>query len=102
MTRIDEIAEELDVQYSQLASGDQRVSAVANGKLVAVKYSADGYWYRGQIEDKVDSNKVHVMYIDHGNSEDVSISEIKELNNSLAKDPGYAIHCSLNEVNLLA
>ena len=91
--------EELENKYSQAGPTDLKLAAASPGQLCAAFFT-DGAWYRGRIVRKVDSNTVHVYYIDYGNSEDVLIKDVKQLVDGLAKEPGFALQCSLKGVSL--
>lgn len=52
------------------------------GHLCAAQFSHDGNWYRAKIE-KVSGNRAQVFYIDYGNREDLDISRLSSLPDSL-------------------
>ncbi|KAH9496218.1 hypothetical protein Btru_010525 [Bulinus truncatus] len=57
-------------------------------------------WYRAKVK-KIDSNKVRVMYIDYGNSEDITIDCLQHLPDSdlVVNTPALAIKCALRKPN---
>ncbi|XP_070535997.1 staphylococcal nuclease domain-containing protein 1-like [Ptychodera flava] len=58
------------------------------GDLCAAKFS-DGHWYRASV-DKVEPKRVHVLYIDYGNSEYVDLTEVATLPASYHSLPAQA------------
>ncbi|XP_025835446.1 maternal protein tudor-like isoform X2 [Agrilus planipennis] len=50
---------------------------IQEGFILAV-HSDDGNWYRGQVT-AIEDDKITVIYVDYGNSESVSQSEVREL-----------------------
>jgi staphylococcal nuclease domain-containing protein 1 len=50
------------------------------GELVAAKFSADNEWYRGKVRSNDrDAKKAEVLFVDYGNSEKVSWSDLRAL-----------------------
>lgn len=49
------------------------------GTICEAKYSADGVWYKAKIEEILDGGKYKVTYVEYGNGEVVSITDIKPL-----------------------
>ena len=97
--KLDQIMEELENEYSQAGPADLKLRAAPPGQLCAAMFT-DGAWYRGKIVRKVDSNTVRIYYIDYGNSEDVLVKDVKHLADGLAKEPGFALQCTLTGVSV--
>jgi len=47
--------------------------------LCVVKFSEDQLWYRAEVVDVVGPGLVHVRYVDYGNSETVSVWQLRKL-----------------------
>ncbi|KAF2901435.1 hypothetical protein ILUMI_04750 [Ignelater luminosus] len=67
------------------------------GKVYAV-HSSDGNWYRGQVES-VESENVKVIYVDYGNSEEVSISELRNLTPKFLMQHILALEVSASKID---
>ena len=52
------------------------------GELVACRYDGDGNWYRAYI-NRIEKENVHIVYIDCGNHDIVSIKKLKPLSTKL-------------------
>ena len=72
---------------------------IVNGAYCIAKYSGDGCYGRAQIIQVLPSKKaVTVRFLDYGNTDDISTSEIGELDPVHSHLPYQAIHCSLDGV----
>lgn len=67
------------------------------GEFLAVRFSEDGNYYRGQIFRR-QGDKYKVTFVDYGNSEVVSISDMKPLLDSLKSMPCCAVKVGLKGV----
>ncbi|KAK6795636.1 hypothetical protein RDI58_009090 [Solanum bulbocastanum] len=111
--------------YVQLVS-DQKVAAIQNqlaslnlqeapvigafnpkkGDIVLAQFSADNSWNRAMIVNSprgaVESSKdkFEVFYVDYGNQEVVSYSQLRPLEASVSSSPGLAQLCSLAHVKV--
>ncbi|TGJ82627.1 hypothetical protein E0Z10_g6137 [Xylaria hypoxylon] len=74
------------------------------GEYVAAKFSADGQWYRARVRSNDRNAKVsEVVYIDYGNSEKISWSTLRPLDQpqfALQKLKGQAIDAALSFIQL--
>lgn len=68
------------------------------GFVVCAKYSADGAWYRAEITDMY-PDCVEVFFIDYGNKDVVSRSDLLPLENEVRSILIQCICCVLNEYN---
>ena len=59
------------------------------GDVCACKFSADDQWYRAKIE-KIQGNKIHVLFIDFGNREISTSVRCASLPVNVTGIPGYA------------
>ena len=53
-------------------------SAPAEGTLCFSQFSYDGQWYRAKVKS-VRGDEISVVYIDFGNSEDVSLADLRQV-----------------------
>ncbi|GIY84937.1 tudor domain-containing protein 1 [Caerostris extrusa] len=65
------------------------------GTIVCAKYSMDNLFYRARIENVVDDN-CKVIFIDYGNKETVSFSNIHPLDSKFMIHPPFGIECGLH------
>ncbi|KAI0440302.1 putative transcription factor [Xylaria telfairii] len=74
------------------------------GEYVAAKFSADGQWYRARVRSNDRNAKVsEVIYIDYGNSEQISWSSLRPLDQpqfTVQKLRGQAIDAALSFIQL--
>nr|XP_042912960.1 RING finger protein 17 [Parasteatoda tepidariorum] len=104
-----------------------RPSELIPGDLYLVKYSADNQWYRGRVLSIMDpecsddeafvgkkapmvtsggkvivrekETRAVVYYIDFGNTEIVSINDIRNIQPRFLQSPSFAQECSLIDIN---
>lgn len=55
------------------------------GAACEAKFSEDGVWYKATINAVLEGGKYHVTYTDYGNSEEVSVTDIRPLTDSSKK-----------------
>ena len=63
--------------------------------VCAARYSGDENWYRALVTDVSPNKVVRVLFVDFGNSEELSFSEIRRLPDHLTKLPRQAMKCRL-------
>ncbi|NWU64316.1 TDRD1 protein, partial [Pterocles burchelli] len=64
------------------------------GEACCAKFSGDGRWYRALVLNACQS-AVKVLYVDHGNTETLPVSELLPITDSYLKLPFQTITCSL-------
>ena len=64
-------------------------------QLCAGLFSGSGDWCRGFIESVSPDGSVHVHYLDYGNSEVLSSSQVRPLEDHFQRHPPMALKCSL-------
>ena len=69
------------------------------GSLVCAKFSADGAWYRSEVME-ISENSCRVKFIDYGNTDVVSLSEMAECPPNFVSLPILSCRCSLGGVAL--
>lgn len=58
-------------------------------------FSEDDQWYRAKVKSITTPQKVTVMFLDYGNEDTVSVSELRCLTPELCELPAQAFHCTL-------
>lgn len=62
--------------------------------MCCTRFAQDNLWYRGKVLE-VTQNEVVIQYVDYGNRETKSASEIKLMHPNFYALPAQAIRCSL-------
>ncbi|XP_070552424.1 uncharacterized protein [Ptychodera flava] len=65
------------------------------GMPCLARYSANQVWCRARVEN-ISGEQATVLFVDYGNSEVQSVSEIKVLKADLCRQPPFAIECILD------
>ncbi|GFT20671.1 tudor domain-containing protein 1 [Nephila pilipes] len=93
-----EILEQLvtDIE-SQYLEGSHPIDAIAlnPGTYCMVKYSVNETWYRAQIKSCLPEKEFEVFYIDYGNSEVTTLSEIAAILPQFLEIPPQCFQCCL-------
>lgn len=66
------------------------------------QFSEDDAWYRGKILEIAQDNNnstVKISYVDFGNSEWLSHTQLRHLKKEHVELPKMAVHCSLHGIN---
>merc|ERR1719474_46820 len=93
--------EKMIVEQGPVAMKSAPASNLLDDKLYLAKYAEDGSLYRAQILGEPQGDKVEVFFVDYGNSSQVSVNEIWELNTIsevMSELPRQALKCRLNNV----
>ncbi|ESP00578.1 hypothetical protein LOTGIDRAFT_157854 [Lottia gigantea] len=90
-TSLDEIMEKMEAFYSQ---GEGQPMTPVAGSACAAKYSADDAWYRAEVL-KFDGSNVEVFFVDYGNCDTVSPSNVCKLGPEFLNLPKQAMQCRL-------
>ena len=91
---LEQLSTDVNDFYSKVFDYEHKLSRPQVGNFCAAKFSEDGLWYRARVV-KVITAKVEVLYIDYGNSETVSTSDLKVLQSQFMSQPCVAIPCTL-------
>ncbi|XP_045910588.1 RING finger protein 17 isoform X2 [Micropterus dolomieu] len=67
------------------------------GQACVARYD-DKYWYRAQIIGHPGGRKVEVRYVDFGNKNILSVSDLRKIKDEFFALPSKAIHCCLSDV----
>ena len=67
-------------------------------QLCAALYTETGDWCRAFVKEVTPESLVDVHYVDFGNTEKLSMSSIKPLDDKFTKAPFFALHCFLANI----
>ena len=65
------------------------------GQLCCAKFSEDGMWYRARVDACLSLTSLGVHFLDYGNKEVVSVSNVRPFKRDFMHVPAQAIHCCL-------
>lgn len=94
---LENLVGELQEHY---AAGGDRMDNVKSGDTVVAKFSEDEAWYRAYVENIQDSNTT-VRFVDYGNTDKVSKSELFKVAENFLQVPAQALRCNLSGVKPL-
>ncbi|XP_031805437.1 tudor domain-containing protein 15 [Sarcophilus harrisii] len=91
------LAKELNEGMADL-DRESELTALTVGDLVVAKYAVDNALYRAVIKKIVSRNSFEVEFIDYGNTEIVTLSQIHELDRKFLTVPQLGLHAFLSGV----
>ncbi|XP_062981292.1 tudor domain-containing protein 15 isoform X2 [Elgaria multicarinata webbii] len=80
--------------YDAIEANDKILENPEPGKICCARYSKDMHFYRAVIREVVDSS-INICFLDFGNTETVSLLDVKMLLPEFQELPALAIYCSL-------
>ncbi|KAM8749037.1 RING finger protein 17 isoform 2-T3 [Acanthopagrus schlegelii] len=87
-----------DCYNATVAGGDDlRVYCPVIGQAYVARYD-DKLWYRAQVIGHPGGRKVEVRYVDFGNKDILSVSNLRKIKDEFFALPSMAIHCCLSDV----
>ncbi|XP_070558426.1 uncharacterized protein [Ptychodera flava] len=95
---IDPLMEKLNKLYAHSVYRDTDLLLPARGEIVVAQYSDDNRWYRALVTDVQEQNgdvTLEVFYVDYGNSEWLSITSIRQIQEEFLRLPFQAVECFL-------
>nr|XP_002737010.2 PREDICTED: uncharacterized protein LOC100376221 [Saccoglossus kowalevskii] len=98
---IDEMTAKVSTYYSGLREKDHELQPIRKGTPCIVKYSGDEGFYRAEVVEVLDYEKCRVQFVDFGDSEITSFSNIREVHYSFLQTPVGALECALDGVSSL-
>ncbi|XP_041361192.1 tudor domain-containing protein 7-like isoform X1 [Gigantopelta aegis] len=96
---VDFITDQLLI-HCQAASAPS-ASVLMKGVYCAALYNEDKNWYRAQVLSEIQDEMVKVTFVDYGNTERVSVDNIRPLSAEIAHIPVQAIPCALFGVKVV-
>ena len=96
-TALQKLMYELDQTYQDASEDDYQLKSCCQDNPCCAKYSEDDMWYRAVItsESPLPSGEINVKFVDYGNSENVHISNLLELDDRFLDLPMQALECTL-------
>ncbi|XP_077114039.1 LOW QUALITY PROTEIN: tudor domain-containing protein 1 [Ranitomeya variabilis] len=70
----------------------------ARDEICGAYYAGDGNWYRAQVKDSGPGNTAKILFVDYGNTDDVSVDNLCKIPSSFLELPFQAVCCSLSGV----
>ncbi|KFM61406.1 Tudor domain-containing protein 1, partial [Stegodyphus mimosarum] len=92
---LEKLMSDIDGVFSQTNSVSSDLSTLTIGSYCMAKFSEDEAWYRAQIKSHVPGSGYGVFFIDYGNSETVSESEVANITSDFMKLPPLCFECQL-------
>jgi len=96
--QLTQLLDQLMEQYDSNDSEELAMSDMTVGSLCCARYAADGSWYRAALED-VKEDTVSVRFVDYGNSDVTSRSDVRRLTDRFTSTAACAWHCQLADVS---
>ncbi|GFR68044.1 tudor domain-containing protein 1 [Elysia marginata] len=88
---VEKLSDELQEFYAQ----PRPSTSVSPGAFIVAKYSEDQMWYRGLVLKEVSSSEVLVLFIDFGNSDIVSKTNLRQVSPAFGEVVPLAFRCAL-------
>ncbi|XP_078612166.1 uncharacterized protein LOC144882311 isoform X2 [Branchiostoma floridae x Branchiostoma japonicum] len=98
-SKLDELMEAIDMHC--LSKDAEEVGKLKPGQAVIAKYSVDQGWYRAEVKEAVSPRQYILHFVDYGNQEQVSKSNMRILKPELALLPKQAFPCYLSKVEIV-
>ena len=89
------LVEQLSAHYSALGEQELALDSVDKGDVCCAIYSEDSCWYRATVSAQPKDGVADVRFVDFGNSEAVSLSDIRAVAAEFSSLPAQAVRCSL-------
>ncbi|KAI6660436.1 Tudor domain-containing protein 1 isoform X7 [Oopsacas minuta] len=94
------LSDQINQHYSCLTEAQDKditPTSIVHGAICCTRFAQDNLWYRGKVLDVIQDDVI-IQYVDYGNTETKSVSEIKLMHPNFYVLPAQAIKCSLLEV----
>ncbi|XP_035667114.1 uncharacterized protein LOC118409857 isoform X3 [Branchiostoma floridae] len=99
-SKLDELMEAIDMHC--LSKDAEEVGKLKPGHAVIAKYKlVDQGWYRAEVKEAVSPRQYILQFVDYGNQEQVSKSNMRILKPELALLPKQAFPCYLSKVDIV-
>ncbi|KAL5017454.1 hypothetical protein ScPMuIL_007043 [Solemya velum] len=93
--QLHELMSAVEESYGTLTASDLVLENLVRDQPCCAKYSLDGSWYRGVIEDST-ADTITVHFIDYGNSESIVRGDVKQLLRNFLDIQPMAFECTLS------
>ncbi|XP_014900531.1 RING finger protein 17 isoform X1 [Poecilia latipinna] len=94
------LSAKLQDYYSALKDDEFRVYCPVIGQACVARFE-DKLWYRAQVISHPGGRKVEVRYVDFGNKQVLSVSDLRKIKDEFFALPAMAVHCCLADVTPL-
>uniref|UniRef100_A0A3B5MJI9 Tudor domain-containing protein n=1 Tax=Xiphophorus couchianus TaxID=32473 RepID=A0A3B5MJI9_9TELE len=94
------LSAKLQDYYNALKDEEFRVYCPAIGQACVARFE-DKLWYRAQVISHPGGRKVEVRYVDFGNKQVLSVSDLRKIKDEFFALPAMAVHCCLADVTPL-
>jgi hypothetical protein len=95
--KLETLVDDMFNWYETLSGDQYKMSTVEPGMICAVKFIDDDSWYRGKIMS-VEGEDITVFFLDHGNSEEMTVKSVKQLLTKFSELPIQGIACVLSGI----
>ncbi|XP_054618266.1 tudor domain-containing 6 isoform X2 [Dunckerocampus dactyliophorus] len=93
----DEIFSLVDKLNDSLSTPKIRIAEVYAGDVVKAEFEDDCLWYRAAVIEVLSNSMALVEFVDFGNTAQLSISKMADLDQEFVQLPRYSIHCMLSD-----
>ncbi|XP_066272832.1 uncharacterized protein [Branchiostoma lanceolatum] len=98
-SKLDEMMDAIEAHCS--SEDAEEVGKLKPGHAVIAKYSVDQGWYRAEVKEAVSPRQYILQFIDYGNQEQVSKSNMRILKPEFSLLPKQAFPCYLSKVEVV-
>jgi tudor domain-containing protein 1/4/6/7 len=95
---LDKVTDMISEVYPSLGPSEECLGECKVGTSCCIKFSEDENWYRAVVTELLSNTEAKVLFIDFGNSEVSTISNIKNLLPEFYEIPKLAVPCRLADV----
>ena len=93
---LDSLMQKIREVYENIHPEKLQIEVIEVSDYLVVKWSEDEEYYRAKLIEKLDNtSEYRVLLIDYGNTIDCPINQCWKLDHDLAKQPAFALCCSL-------
>ena len=96
--KLTSLADEVNEFYSANSEGVEALKYPEVNRPCIAQYAdeeGNSAWYRAQITE-INGDVANVLFVDYGNSECVTVNELKEINEEYLKVAPYALCCQIS------
>jgi RNA recognition motif-containing protein len=95
----DQLMLQMFIQLQNHCNSSEVMTEAYLGQLVGAKFE-DGLWYRSRIVELHENDSSLVYFLDYGNNQKTSLSDMCLLSSEIASFPPQGIHCTLGDDSL--
>ena len=102
LKNFDYLVEKLSNQLQEFYAQPRPGTTTSPGAFIVAKYSEDEMWYRGLVLKEISETEVLVLFIDYGNSDIVSKTDLRQVAPAFGEVVPLAFRCALVDVKPLS